>query len=120
MVDFFIFNYVTKDWNSTMFDDNKKRSFCQELQTIGLKFTNEVISGNNLTLVFDHRGIQVLIDAIVEDCEITKLSNFTINGNKINAEFDCASIGKTEFDSNLDLYISLINKEIMKLDGING
>ena len=101
-----------------MFDANKKHSFIQDLQTIGLPFVKEIETDKGTTMVFDHRGKQVLIDAELVNGEIIKFCNLSIDGKAINLQYDCVGITETEFNTNLGLYVSHLNKEIMKLDDI--
>lgn len=116
MVEFSIFSTRI---GLTMFDTNKKHSFIQDLQSIGLAFIKELETENAATMVFDHRGKQVLIEAELVNGEITKLINLVIDDKVIDLQLDCASTTEAEFNTNLDLYVSLLNKEILKLDEIN-
>lgn len=102
-----------------MFDANKKHSFIQDLQSIGLTFVKEIETDKSTTMVFDHRGKQVLIDTELVNGQITKFGNLSIDGKVINLQYDCANTTETEFNTNLDLYVSHINKEILKLDNID-
>ena len=101
-----------------MFDANKKHSFIQDLRSIGLTLVKEIETDRGTTMVFDHRGKQVLIDAELVNGEIIKFCNLSIDGKAINLQYDCASTTESEFNTNLDLYVSLLNKEILKLDDI--
>lgn len=102
-----------------MFDPNKKHLFIQDLQSIGLVFVKEIEADKSTTMVFDHRGKQVLIDAELVSGEITKFSNLSVDGKAINLQYDFTGITEAEFKLNLGLYVSQLNKEIMKLDNID-
>ena len=101
-----------------MIDNNKKQALIQDLQTIGLSLKDEIDTETSITFVFDHRGKQILIDVDLDNGEPVRFSKIVLDGKVVDLVFDCKEMTKTEFNSNFNDYISLINKEIMNLDGI--
>lgn len=101
---------------------NTDHFMIQELNSIGLKFIERQEKDGFTRYMFEHRGMPVHFDLYARGNLITKITNTTINDTTIGLEYDAGRLSNIQieaiFADSFDKYISLLNKEIMKLDGI--
>lgn len=98
--------------------NNLERYIIQELDSIGVKYTNKDELEDKVVLYFSHRGIEVKFNVITTGDEIKRIDSVIIGDDNSKLEYDSGNTTDYQFYDSFEVFVKYLNTEIMKLDGI--